>query len=465
MNKDLVAILLTAGKGKRMKSKLIKNLHPLAGKPIINHLIDTVKEINVKDIAVVIGNDAEKVKQNLGEGYNYIYQKELLGTGHALLQANDFIHQHRDCTILVFLADGPLITKESLELLLHKHYTDRASATLMTSIKDKPFGFGRIVRNEDGRVAYTVEEKDANEREKLIKEVWAGICCYEAEDLLESFKGLNNNNAQGEYYMPDTFKYLIKKEKVVSAVKALTDLETLNVNDRVSLAEAEKYLNNNTLTKLMKNGVTIVSPETTFIEPSVKIASDTTILPFTYLTGNSTIGSDCVIGPYTHITNCEIADNAVIERSTLRDSTVHSNVKIGPFAYLRPNTLVKTKGKIGTFVEVKNSTIGKESKVNHLSYVGDTDVGEKVNLGAGAIVVNYDGVNKHRTTVEDNAFVGCNSNLVAPVKIEKGAYVAAGSTVTDNVPSNALAIARSRQINKEDWVSRRKRVKESTNKH
>lgn len=465
MKNKTVALILTAGKGKRMKSKLIKNLHPLSGKPLIKHLVESVKKTGIDDIALVIGNDADKVKASLGEEFTYIYQHELLGTGHAVMKAEEFIRDNINSTIVVFLGDGPLVTVESLEKLIATHQQQDASATLLTSIKDNPHGYGRIVRDKSEAVKYTVEEKDATEAEKKIKEVWAGICCYQAKDLLESLAHIDNDNAQGEYYLPDTFKHLLNNGYKVLAVKAITNEETLNVNDRAKLAVAEKYLNDNYLHQLMHSGVTIISPETTIIESSVKIAPDTTILPFTYLTGNSTIGTDCVIGPYTHVINSTIGDNVAVERSTIRGSKIAEGVKIGPFAYLRPNTIVKSEGKVGTFVEVKNSVIGKGSKTNHLSYVGDTDIGDNVNLGAGTIIVNYDGVHKHRTTIEDDAFVGCNSNLVAPVKIQEGAYVAAGSTVTEDVPPYALAIARSRQVNKENWVLSRNRVFKSKKKH
>ncbi len=463
MKRKIVALILAAGKGTRMKSDLNKNLHMLRGKEIIRYVIDAAKVAGANDIALIIGNDAEIMRERLGEDYIYVYQHEQLGTGHAVMQAEDFIKNNIDSDIMILLGDGPLITKESLEKMLLAHQ-DGADATLLTAVKENPFGYGRIIKSEEGHIEKIVEEKDASKEEKLVKEVWTGLSCYTGEALLESIKKIDNKNAQKEYYLTDTVKYLSGVNKTVKAVYINDEKETLNINDRLALSKAEKLLNQEYLEELMYSGVTIIDPLTTIIERDVKIGRDTTILPFTYLTGSSTIGMNCEVGPYTHLNNCEIGDNTTVNRSSLFSANIKNNATIGPYSYIRPNTVVENGAKVGQFVEVKNSIVGKNSKIPHLTYVGDTRIGERVNLGAGTIVVNYDGFNKYETIIEDDAFVGCNVNLVAPVRIGKGSLVAAGSTITKDVPSNALAIARSVQVNKDFWAKKRRDMRENLRK-
>lgn len=457
MNKNLITIILAAGKGTRMKSKLNKNLHPLRGKPMIYYTIDAARRAGSSEIAIIIGNDAEIMRETLGDSYTYIYQNELLGTGHAVMQAKDLIKKNLDSNFLILLADGPLLTAKSLEKLLEEH--SDADATLLTVEKDNPYGYGRILRDESNNITKIVEEKDATAKQKEIKEVWFGIACYTGKALLESLSSLTNNNAQNEYYLTDTVKYLSSKNKIVKGITVKNKEESLGINDRRSLAKAEKILNKRYLDELMLSGVTIIDPDTTYIEDSVKIASDTTILPFTYLIGNSTIGMDCEVGPYTQLENTNVGNNTKIIRSSVFSADIKDNVTVGPFAYIRPETVVNNGAKVGQFVEVKKSTIGTNSKVPHLSYVGDAIIGNNVNIGAGAIVVNYDGFKKHQTIIEDESFVGCNVNLVAPITVGARSLVAAGSTITKDVPPDALAIARDQQINKADWARRRREMR------
>lgn len=457
MSKNVIALILAAGKGTRMKSKLNKNLHLLSGKPIITYTIEAAKKVGTSEIGIIIGNDSELMRKTIGEAYTYIYQHEQLGTGHAVMQAREYIKENINSDFLILLGDGPLISAQSLEMLLEVH--KGADATLLTVKKENPYGYGRIVRDEDNNIKEIVEEKDATKEQKKIDEVWFGISCFSGEALLESLNSLTNENAQGEYYLTDTIKYLSKTGKTVKGIKIKNKEETLGINDRKSLAKAEKILNRKYLEELMLSGVTIIDPNTTRIENTVKIAPDTTILPFTYLTGNSTIGMDCEVGPYTHIQDTVIGNRSRVMRSSIFSAIIKEKTTIGPYAYIRPETIVENGAKVGQFVEVKKSTIGQRSKVPHLSYVGDTIIGKDVNIGAGAIVVNYDGFEKHQTIIEDESFVGCNVNLVAPVKIGARSLVAAGSTITKDVPPDALAIARDKQINKAGWAKRRREMR------
>ncbi|MFP4456131.1 MAG: bifunctional UDP-N-acetylglucosamine diphosphorylase/glucosamine-1-phosphate N-acetyltransferase GlmU [Clostridia bacterium] len=457
MSKNVIALILAAGKGTRMKSKLNKNLHLLSGKPLITYTIEAAKKIGAVDIGIIIGNDSELMRETLGEEYSYIYQKEQLGTGHAVMQAKEYIKKNIDYDFLILLGDGPLISSESLKKLLELH--ENADATLLTVKKENPYGYGRIIRDEEYNIKEIVEEKDATDSQKKIDEVWFGISCFKGEALLKSLDSLTNNNAQKEYYLTDTIKYLNKNGKIVKGIKVTNEEESLGINDRKSLAEAKKIINRNYLEELMLSGVTIIDPDSTHIESTVKIAPDTTILPFTYLTGNSTIGMDCEVGPYTHIQDTVIGNRSKVMRSSIFSAIIKDETTIGPYAYIRPETVVEKGAKVGQFVEVKKSTIGQGSKVPHLSYVGDTIIGKDVNIGAGTIVVNYDGFKKHQTIIGDESFVGCNVNLVAPVKIGARSLVAAGSTITKDVPPDALAIARDKQINKAGWAKKRREMR------
>jgi bifunctional UDP-N-acetylglucosamine pyrophosphorylase / glucosamine-1-phosphate N-acetyltransferase len=447
------AIILAAGQGTRMKSKLYKVLHPVCGKPMVQHVIDHVKSLNIKEIVTVVGHGAEKVKSQLGDDSLYALQAEQLGTAHAVLQSEGMLADKEGVTIVV-CGDTPLIKAETMEALFKHHEETNAKATILTARAEDPTGYGRIVRNADGFVEKIVEHKDATEQERSINEINTGTYCFDNKLLFEAIHSVSNDNVQGEYYLPDVIEILKNQGKIVSAYVTEHFAETLGVNDRVALAEAERTMKKRINEFHMRNGVSIIDPDNTYIGPDVTIGQDSVIYPGTTLSGKTAIGSECLIGPNSEISDCEIGNNTVIRQSAAYSSKIGSEVNIGPFAHIRPDSDIHDEVKIGNFVEIKKAVFGQGSKASHLSYIGDAEVGADVNIGCGAITVNYDGKNKFLTKIEDGVFIGCNSNLVAPVTIGKGAYVAAGSTITEDVPGEALALARARQVNKEDYVGK-----------
>lgn len=447
------AVVLAAGQGTRMKSKLYKVLHPVCGKPMVQHVIDQVTKLHIEQIVTVIGHGAEKVKAELGGQSRYVLQDEQLGTGHAVLQAKDILG--KSCgTTLVVCGDTPLIKAETMEALFKHHEETGAKVTVLTAQALDPAGYGRIVRNETGLVEKIVEHKDASDEERLISEINTGTYCFDNQALFAALNEVKNDNVQGEYYLPDVIEILKNKGEIVSAYKTADFEETLGVNDRVALAEAERIMRQRINKQHMQNGVTIIDPLTTYIGSDVEIGADTVVMPGSMINGKTTIGSDCKIGPNSEIKDCRIGNATVIRQSVAYESQIGSGVNIGPFAHIRPQSDILDDVKIGNFVEIKKAVFGKGSKASHLSYIGDAEVGSDVNIGCGSITVNYDGKNKYLTKIEDGVFVGCNSNLIAPVTVGKGAYIAAGSTITENVPGDALALARARQINKENYVQK-----------
>ncbi|PIC69587.1 bifunctional UDP-N-acetylglucosamine diphosphorylase/glucosamine-1-phosphate N-acetyltransferase GlmU [Sporosarcina sp. P16b] len=445
------AIVLAAGQGTRMKSDLYKVLHPVCGKPMVEHVIDHIRDLHSDRIVTIVGHGAEMVEQTLGNKSEYALQTQQLGTAHAVQQAERVLAD-LEGTTLVVCGDTPLISTETMAALLAHHHETEAKATILTAIADDPTGYGRIIRAENGDVMRNVEHKDTNDEERLVKEINTGTYCFDNRVLFDTLKKVNNENAQGEYYLPDVLGILKSEGQRISAYTTPNFHETLGVNDRVALAQAEKNMRQLIAEKHMRNGVTIISPDQTVISAEAEIGRDTVIQPGVLIEGATKIGSQCVIGPNSHIQNSTVGDNTTIHSSVVRDSKVGNQTAVGPFAHLRPETQLGDHVKVGNFVEVKKSQLGDDSKVSHLSYIGDTEIGKNVNVGCGTITVNYDGKNKHKTEIEDNAFIGCNANLVAPVTIGKNAIVAAGSTVTKNVPENSLAIARVRQENKEGYV-------------
>jgi bifunctional UDP-N-acetylglucosamine pyrophosphorylase/glucosamine-1-phosphate N-acetyltransferase len=445
------AIILAAGQGTRMKSKLYKVLHPVCGKPMVQHVVDQISKLEVAKIVTITGYGAETVKNVLGNQCEYVLQEEQLGTGHAVMQAESLLSGKKGVTLVV-CGDTPLIKAETMEAMLKYHEENKASVTVLTAVASDPTGYGRIVRNETGLVERIVEHKDATEEERLIAEINTGTYCFDNTALFEALNHVTNDNVQGEYYLPDVIEILKNQNKIVSAYKTADFDETLGVNDRVALSQAEEIMKRRINEQHMRNGVTIIDPMNTYIGAEVEIGQDSVILPGTMLTGKTIIGADSQIGPNTEIKDCQIGDSSVIKQSVAHDSQIGSNVKIGPFAHIRPSSHLHNDVKVGNFVEIKKAVFGEGSKASHLSYIGDAEVGKNVNIGCGSITVNYDGKNKFLTKIEDNVFIGCNSNLVAPVTVGKGAYVAAGSTITEDVPGEALALARSRQINKENYV-------------
>lgn len=451
------ALILAAGQGKRIKSNLPKVLHKVCGKEMVNHVIDTLRKGEIEDINVIIGKGAELVKENTkSRNVSYSIQEEQLGTGHAVKCALEFFKDKKG-TIAVFNGDAPLIKEETIKDLFEEHTSKGNSATVLTAILDDATGYGRIIR-DDQQVLKIVEHKDCNEEELKVNEVNSGMYLFEIEKLVESLEKLTNNNAQGEYYLTDVIGILKNKGEKVGAI-VIDEEETLGVNSRVQLAEVEAILRKRINNKHLENGITIIDPASTYIGVDVEIGQDTIIYPGNVLEGNTVIGENCILYPNSRINNSVIKNDVEIQSSVILDSEVGSNTTVGPFAYIRPQSVIGNHVRIGDFVEIKKSTIGDNTKVSHLTYVGDSEVGESCNFGCGTVTVNYDGTNKHKTVIGNNAFIGCNTNLVSPVNVEDGAYIAAGSTITNDVKSGELAVARAKQKNIPGWVDKRGLIK------
>lgn len=453
---NLAAVILAAGKGTRMKSVLPKVLHEVGGKPMVQHVLDAAKEAGAEKNVVVIGFGAESVAESLKDQGEFAIQAEQLGTGHAVMQAREKLAGFAG-TVMVLCGDTPLLTGETLHSLFAAHSKAKAAATVLTAVMPDPSGYGRVIRDAKGNVLKIVEQKDAKPVELAVQEVNTGIYCFEKEVLFDALDHIGCENQQGEYYLTDVIGILVNSGSKVWAVEAKNSEETLGVNSRLQLAQAEKVLRVRKLEALMTEGVTIMDPDSTFVDAEVTIASDTILYPFTWLEGNTKIGHGCRIGPNTRIQHTEIGDNVTLQFVYAHECKIGDDVIAGPYVHLRPNTVLSKGVKIGNFVEVKNSYVGEKSKLPHLSYIGDTDMGSGINMGCGTITVNYDGKKKYRTTIENDAFIGCNSNLVAPVTVSQGAYVAAGSTVTKNVPPNSLGVARARQVNIEGWAEKHRK--------
>ena len=447
------AIILAAGKGTRMKSKHPKVVHKVCGKEMVNHVIDVSKKSGVQDVVVILGHGSETVKESIPSDSQIAMQTEQLGTGHAVKMAKEYIND--DDTIVVLCGDTPLVKEDTLRRLFAYHVEKGYVATVLTTKVDNPTGYGRIIRDNHEDLLKIVEQKDASEEEKLVNEINSGIYCFDGKSLRESLDLIDNNNAQGEYYLTDTIKIMRDRGEKVGAYNGSTIEELMGVNSRVELSKAEEIMRKRINTSHMVNGVTIIDVNSTYIESDVEIGNDTIVYPGVMLKGNTKIGSGCIIGMNCNISNSTIGDYTKVESSTIIDSTVGENTIVGPYAYLRPNSNIGSHVKIGDFVEVKNATIGDNSKASHLSYIGDAYVGKNVNIGCGVVFVNYDGHHKFKSVVKDGAFIGSNSNLVAPVTVEEKGYIATGSTITDDVPQGALAIAREKQVVKEGWVEKK----------
>ena len=452
------AIILAAGKGTRMKSKYPKVIHKVCGKEMVNHVINVSQKSGVNDIVVILGHESDVVKERLPRDSMIAMQTEQLGTGHAVKMAKEYIND--EDTIVVLCGDTPLIKEDTLKRLFAYHLENEYHATVLTTKVDNPTGYGRIIRDNNEDLLKIVEQKDANEEEKAVKEINSGIYCFNGKSLRESLDLIDNNNAHGEYYLTDTIYIMRDRGQKVGAYNGSTIEELMGVNSRVELSKAEEIMRRRINEAHMVNGVTIIDTNSTYIESDVEIGNDTIIYPGVMLKGNTKIGSNCVIEMNSAIENSIIGDNTEVKNSTIIDSVVGENTTVGPYAYLRPKSNIGNNVKIGDFVEVKNATIEDNSKASHLSYIGDAHVGKDVNIGCGVVFVNYDGKNKFKSVVKDGAFIGSNSNLVAPVIVEEDGYIATGSTITNDVPKGALAIARERQVVKEGWVEK-KRVRDS----
>ncbi|MHC5228481.1 bifunctional UDP-N-acetylglucosamine diphosphorylase/glucosamine-1-phosphate N-acetyltransferase GlmU [Enterococcus sp. LJL99] len=446
-------IILAAGKGTRMKSKLYKVLHLVAGKPMVEHIIDQVEKTNPSEVVTIVGHGAEAIKSHLGDRSSYALQAEQLGTGHAVMQAQDLLEGKKGTT-LVITGDTPLLTNETLTNLFDYHQGKNASATILTAHAENPTGYGRIIRDHVGIVEKIVEQKDASQQEALVQEINTGTFCFDNEALFSALAKIDTNNAQGEYYLTDIIEILKKEGKTVAAYQMADFDEAMGINDRVALAEANKIMHRRLNKMHMMNGVTFVDPEATYIDEGVVIGSDTFIEAGVVIKGKTVIGDNCFIGANSEIVDSTIEENVKITQSVIEQSIVRKDADVGPFAHLRPAADIGERVHIGNFVEVKNATIDEDTKVGHLTYVGDAELGKDINVGCGVVFVNYDGKQKHRTTVGDHAFIGSSSNLVAPVKIGANTVIAAGSTITKDVAEHDLAIARARQEVKEGYAKK-----------
>lgn len=445
----LKTLILAAGKGTRMKSDMPKVIHKVNGIPMITKIIDTLSGLNPEENILILGHKKEEVLKVVGENCDYVLQTEQLGTGHAVIQAKEKLEGY-DGDVMILYGDTPLLRESTLKSLYDYHKESGAVTTILTSIYENPFGYGRIVK-EDGLVKAIVEEKEASEEIKKIKEVNAGVYCFNSKELFKALDKIDNNNEKGEYYLTDVIGIQVSENKKVQSFILEDKMEILGVNSKVELAQAGKVLRDRKNRELMEEGVILIDPETTYVEESVKVGRDTVLYPGVVLQGKTVIGENCEIIGNSRIIDSVLGNNIRVESSVIEESILEDGVTMGPFAHIRPKSLLKEKVHIGNFVEVKKSTLEKGVKAGHLTYLGDAQVGENTNIGAGTITCNYDGVNKFKTIIGKDAFIGSDSMLVAPVNIGEKALIGAGSVITKDVPSNSLAVSRSKQIIKTDW--------------
>lgn len=445
----LKTLILAAGKGTRMKSDMPKVIHKVNGVPMITKIIDTLSGLNPEENILILGHKKEEVLKVVGENCDYVLQTEQLGTGHAVIQAKEKLEDY-DGDVMILCGDTPLLRESTLKSLYEYHKESGAVTTILTSIYENPFGYGRIVK-EDGLVKAIVEEKEASEEIKKIKEVNAGVYCFNSKELFKALDKIDNNNEKGEYYLTDVIGIQVSENKKVQSFILEDKMEILGVNSKVELAQAGKVLRDRKNRELMEEGVILIDPETTYVEESVKVGRDTVLYPGVVLQGKTVIGENCEIIGNSRIIDSVLGNNIRVESSVIEESILEDGVTMGPFAHIRPKSLLKEKVHIGNFVEVKKSTLEKGVKAGHLTYLGDAQVGENTNIGAGTITCNYDGVNKFKTVIGKDAFIGSDSMLVAPVNIGEKALIGAGSVITKDVPSNSLAVSRSKQIIKTDW--------------
>jgi len=454
---EICAVVMAAGEGKRMHSKHSKVVQRAAGKPLVCWVADALREAGALEQVYIVGYKQEEVRAALGEDVAFVLQEQQLGTGHAVMQAATFLEGRNGCTI-VLPGDAPMITPETLQAAISMFQQDKFGAVVITAQAPDPKGYGRLVRDSDGHVVRIVEERDANEEEKLIREINSSIYCFRTPLLLSALGRIDARNSQKEYYLTDTIEILINDGHKVGAYIAPFD-ETRGVNDRIELQEAGKLLNKRVCKKLMSEGVQIIDTESTWIDATVQIGCDSVIRPGSVLKGQTVIGEDCIIGSQTRLEDVIVGDGTLILNSVANSCVIGKNCQIGPYSHIRPESVLKDNITIGAFVEIKNSTIEDYTRARHLTYIGDSQVGKNVNFGCGSITCNYDGLDKTACIIGDNVFIGGNSNLISPVTLHDNSYVAAGSTITEDVPELGLAIARNRQIVKENWVVRKNRVR------
>lgn len=453
-------VIMAAGKGTRLKSKRAKVLHEIAGKPLLAHVIASARQVvPAADIFVIIGHQAEQVRAAVAStGVQLILQEEQRGTGHAIMCAREHVKGYDH--IVVLSGDVPLIRPETIRRLLEFHLAKKAAMTILTAEPQDPFGYGRVLRAGGDRVKAIVEQKALSKSQEKTREINSGIYAFATKPLFANIDRLTTDNAHREFYLTDMAALLVKARMNVLALKAGDPAEVLGANTVAELASLDAFLRARKCSELMSNGVSIYRPETCVFDPDVEVGADTVIEPFTQLLGTTRIGSDCRIRSFSIISNSQLADNVLVRPGCIIDqSRIAAGAVLGPYSHLRPESEIGEGAHVGNFVETKKARLGRGSKANHLTYLGDAEIGEQVNVGAGTITCNYDGANKHLTVIEDGAFIGSDATLVAPVRVGKGAYVAAGSSITQDVPDEALALGRSRQTIKEGWAKRRKQEK------
>ncbi|MEI6305294.1 MAG: bifunctional UDP-N-acetylglucosamine diphosphorylase/glucosamine-1-phosphate N-acetyltransferase GlmU [Deltaproteobacteria bacterium] len=458
MANSIAAVILAAGKGTRMKSRLVKVLHPAAGRPMVAWPVDAARFAGAEPIVLVVGQQGEAVVDYFKDSDDILtaWQKEQLGTGHAVACCRDALAGFKG-TVLILCGDTPLLRTETLVNLTEFHRSGNAAITMLTAVLDNPSGYGRVVRDRSGGVVRIVEQKDASQAELEIHEINSGIYCIESDFLFANIDGIGRANAQNEYYLTDLLAVAVTKGFKCLAMPVESPEEILGVNDRLQLAEAGHILRRRINRDLMLSGVTLIAPDQTYIDYGVVISPDTAIHPNCHITGNTVIGSSCIIETGVFISDCNIGKGCHIKAgSVLEGAELHEDVSVGPMAHLRPGTLLHNHVKIGNFVETKKAVVGEGSKASHLTYLGDAEIGRDVNIGCGTITCNYDGVHKHRTIIGDGVFIGSDVQLVAPVTVGSNSLVAAGTTVTVDVPPDSLAIARVPQSNKEGWRLKKK---------
>ncbi|VEU83271.1 bifunctional UDP-N-acetylglucosamine diphosphorylase/glucosamine-1-phosphate N-acetyltransferase GlmU [Acholeplasma hippikon] len=444
------ALVLAAGKGTRMKSETPKVAFPILKKPMIEYIVENIEKSVIDEIYLVLGYKREVVQEIIGDRAKYVYQEEQLGTGHAAMMAAPILGELEGNTFIM-PGDVPLIWYKSIDRMFKVHEENGNDLTVVTAIYEDPQGYGRILRNPQGQITGIVEDRDANEYQKEIKEINTGIYIVNNKKFFNLLKDLKNENAKGEYYITDMIEMMRKDYKVGAYVVKNNSL-VMGVNDLYGISKAEKYLREYINKEHMLNGVSMINPDTITIGHNVQIEPGVTINPNTTITGNTVIKAGAVVGPNSEVHNSVIHERAQIKHSLVYDSEVGAETTVGPFAHLRDHANIGAHNRIGNFVEVKKSSTGYNTKASHLAYIGDSEVGSNVNFGCGTVTVNYDGVNKHKTKIGDNAFIGCNTNLIAPIEIGDNVFIAAGSTVTKSIPSNSFAIARSKQVTKEDYA-------------
>lgn len=454
MKQGFLALILAAGKGTRFRSDKIKVLHPLAGKSMLRLVVDCVLGLKPQKVYVVVGNQKDEVKKDVSlRKVGFVTQQKQLGTAHAVLSAKNVLKKEMEKDVLVINADLPLLRPETLRPMLALHRKEGNSLTFLSAELENPTGFGRIIR--DGDKIRIIEEKDATTSERKIKAINAGVYLFKIKDLLAALPKVSNKNKKGEYYLTDVHEILARQKKKVGVYTTKRAGEIFGVNSRYELAQAAEVLRQRKIKTLTEKGVTVNDPSTTWIDLDVNIGVDTTIHSSVIVEGNSIIGRQCQLYPFVHIIDSRLGNRVKILTSTMiEESTIKDDAQVGPFAHLRPNNVIWQKAKVGNFVEMKNTVFGRKSKAGHLSYLGDCDVEEEVNIGAGTITCNYDGKKKYKTFIKAGAFIGSGTELIAPLKIGKKAYIGAGSTITKDVSPGSLAVARSKQVEKRKKVRR-----------